>query len=38
MATLSLSNSWVSDSAWKYYAEKYNSMTKHAYGIAGNNI
>jgi hypothetical protein len=25
MATLSLSNNWVSDSAWKYYAEKYNS-------------
>jgi hypothetical protein len=26
MATLSLSNNWVSDSAWKYYAEKYSSM------------
>jgi hypothetical protein len=26
MSTLSLSNNWVSDSAWKYYAEKYNSM------------
>jgi hypothetical protein len=26
MATLSLSNDWVDDSAWKYYAEKYKSM------------
>jgi hypothetical protein len=26
MATLSLSNDWISDSAWKYYTEKYNSM------------
>jgi hypothetical protein len=26
MATLSLSTDWVDGSAWKYYAEKYNSM------------
>jgi hypothetical protein len=27
MATLSLStDNWVDDSAWKYYAEKYNSI------------
>jgi aminoglycoside phosphotransferase len=28
MAMLSLSKHWTSDSAWKYYAEKYNSMTE----------
>jgi hypothetical protein len=28
MATLSLSDHWISDSAWKYYAEKYNAMTE----------
>jgi hypothetical protein len=26
MATLSFSNNWISDSAWQYYAVKYNSM------------
>jgi hypothetical protein len=26
MATLSLSQHWISDSAWKYYAEKYNYL------------
>jgi hypothetical protein len=28
MATLSLSKHCISDSAWKYYAEKYNAMTE----------
>jgi hypothetical protein len=26
METLSLSKHWISDSAWKYYAEKYNYL------------
>jgi hypothetical protein len=28
MTTISLSTDWVDDSAWKYYAEKYNFMRK----------
>jgi hypothetical protein len=28
MAMLSLSDHWISDSAWKYYADKYNAMTE----------
>jgi hypothetical protein len=28
LATLSLSDHWISNSAWKYYAEKYNAMTE----------
>jgi hypothetical protein len=26
MTTLSLSKHWISDSAWQYYAEKYNYL------------
>jgi hypothetical protein len=26
MATLSLSKNWISDSAWQYYARKYNYL------------
>jgi hypothetical protein len=26
MATLSLSKNWISDSAWQYYAKKYNQL------------